>query len=195
MLLQLWSKSSLSLTWPWHDNRGRTTVSWCRAEVRSPFTAAALNHYNEPEWKSSRDDLSRGFLATVISFAGSQIRANKRRQVLASAVCYGSLTYTGWKGSLLKHGWRNKDKNEKRQKSVWIFFPFRKWIYVLAAVPSTLWGIFGVKRLGMRRQEDILFQVWKDYWTMEALYLRRIKRKPMRAFDLLLYSSYCFVFR
>lgn len=34
-------------TWLWHDNRGSTTVSWSRVEVRSPFTAAALNHYNE----------------------------------------------------------------------------------------------------------------------------------------------------
>lgn len=106
-------------TWPWHDNWGRTTVSWSRVEVRSPFTTAALNHYNESSWKSSRNDLSKGFLAIVISFPGSQLRPNEGRQALASAVCYGSLMYTRWKGSLLlKHGWRNKDRNEQKQKSV-----------------------------------------------------------------------------
>ena len=29
-------------TWRWHDNRGRTTVPRCRAEVRSPSTAQPL---------------------------------------------------------------------------------------------------------------------------------------------------------
>lgn len=34
---------------PWHDSRGKTTVSWSGAEVRSPFAAATFNRYNVVE--------------------------------------------------------------------------------------------------------------------------------------------------
>lgn len=113
-------KEQTPFTWPWHDKRDSTTICWSRAEVRSPFTATTLSLCNDSEWESSQD-LSWGFLAIIISSAGSRIRPNRKRQALASAVCYGSLTYTRWKGLLLlKHGRRGKDRNEKTD----FFFPF-----------------------------------------------------------------------
>lgn len=42
---------------------------------------------------------------------------DQMRQALVSADCYGSLTYTRWKGSmLLRHSWWNKGKNGKKKK-------------------------------------------------------------------------------
>lgn len=113
-------KEQTPFTWPWHDKRDRTTICQSRAEVRSPFTATTLSLCNDLEWESSQD-LSWGFLAIIISSAGSRIRPNRKRQALASAVCYGSLTYTRWKGLLLlRHGRRGKGRNEKN----WLFFSF-----------------------------------------------------------------------
>lgn len=67
--------------------------------------------------------MSRGFWAIVISFAGSQTKSNKRRQALASAVCYGSLMYTRWKGFAAVVAQLKEQRQEcrEKQKLVWIF--------------------------------------------------------------------------
>lgn len=81
------------------------------------------NHHNEGKRESWRDGRSRAFLANIISSAGSQKQPDQMRRALVSADCYGSLTYTRWKGSMsLKHSRRNKDKNgnkkEKKQAEI-----------------------------------------------------------------------------
>lgn len=106
-------------TWLWHDNRGRDYrfLEQSRGEVTFHCIRTQPLQWNGKKW----DDLSRGFLAIVISSAGSQIRPNERRLALASAVCYSSLTFARWKGSLLLyHIWM------KGQYFVCIFSPLAK---------------------------------------------------------------------
>lgn len=98
--------------------------------------------------------MSRGFWPIAISFAGSQTKRNKRRQVLASAVCYGSLTYTRWKGFGAVIARLKEQRRECRETKISVdFFPFREWICALGAFSSILLRVFGVRRLRMKRQE------------------------------------------
>lgn len=108
-------------TWPLHDKHDRNTIFLEESRGEISFHCSLTQPLQWLVMKIITIWLVVRFLGKRYFLCRVSTRPNQIRQALVSAVCYGSLTYTRWKGSmLLNHIWRNKGQNEKNQKWVWM---------------------------------------------------------------------------
>lgn len=105
--------ASLYTSIAWQTWQERRYLEQSRGEITFHCSRTKPLQWRQMEITAARPLVT--FLGKHYFLCRLSEQADQMRQALVSADCYGSLTYTRWKGSmLLKQSWRNKDKNEKK---------------------------------------------------------------------------------